>query len=47
MTAVVQPIEGLAKEATRLICDLVNGTEYENKQVILDVSLRKGKTTII
>ncbi len=47
MTAVVQPIEGLAKEATRLICDLVNGTEYENKQVILDVTLRKGKTTLV
>lgn len=47
MTAVVQPIEGLAKESVRLLGDLISGKEYKNKQVLLGVSLRKGNTTIV
>lgn len=47
MTAVVQPVEALAKESVNLICELVSGKKYKNKQVILDVQLRKGKTTIV
>lgn len=47
MTAVVQPIEGLAKESVRLLGDLISGKEYRNKQVLLGVSLRKGNTTIV
>lgn len=47
MTAVVQPIEGLAKEAVRLLSDLISGKEYHNKQVVLGVKLRKGNTTIV
>ena len=47
ITAIVQPIEALAGESVRLICDLVNGKVYKNKQVSLKVELRKGKTTII
>lgn len=47
LTAVVQPIEGLAKESVRLIHRLVSGKAYKNKNVMLDVELRKGKTTII
>lgn len=47
MTAVVQPISGLAKESVSLLKDLIGGKEYSNKQVVLDVQLRKGDTTII
>ena len=47
MTAVVQPIEGLAKESVRLIHRLVGGRIYKNKNVILNVELRKGDTTVV
>lgn len=47
MTAVVQPIEGLARESVRLLSDLISGKEYRNKQVVLGVQLRKGNTTIV
>lgn len=47
LTAVVQPIEGLAKESVRLIRRLVSGKGYKNKNVMLDVELRKGKTTVV
>jgi LacI family sucrose operon transcriptional repressor len=46
MTAVVQPIEELAMESVRLLGDLISGKEYRDKQVILDVTLRKGNTTL-
>lgn len=47
MTSVVQPIEGLAKESVRLLCNLIGGKEYNNKEVVLGVLLRKGNTTIV
>lgn len=47
LTAVVQPIEKLAKEAVRLVAEQVNGKKFVKEQVILDVSIRKGKTTIV
>lgn len=47
LTAIVQPIEKLAKESVRLVCNLVNGKEYKNKLVSLQVELRNGKTTIV
>ena len=47
MTAVVQPIEGLARESVRLIHHLIGGRVYKDKNVILEVELRKGNTTII
>lgn len=47
MTAVVQPIEGLAKESVRLLSNLISGKEYKNEQVMLGVQIRKGKTTIV
>lgn len=47
MTAVVQPIEGLAKESVRLIHRLISGRVYKDKNVILEVELRKGNTTIV
>lgn len=47
MTAVVQPIEGLAKEAVRLLSALISGKEYHNKQVVLGVKLKKGNTTVV
>jgi len=45
ITSIVQPIDQLAKESTKLICDLINGKKYKNKRVILDVELREGETT--
>lgn len=47
MTAVVQPVAALAKESVRLLSDLIAGKEYKDKQVLLGVTLRKGKTTVI
>ncbi len=47
MTAIVQPIEGLAKESVRLIHRLVDGKVYKNKNVVLDVEIRKGNTTVV
>ena len=46
MTSIVQPIEGLAKESVRLLRNLIGGKEYNNKEVVLGVQLRKGNTTI-
>lgn len=46
VTAVAQPMEALAKESVRLISKLVDGKVYRNKQVLLDVGIRKGKTTL-
>lgn len=45
MTAIVQPIKGLAKESVRLLVDLIGGIEYKNEEVLLGVSLQEGKTT--
>lgn len=45
VTTVVQPIEGLARESVRLLCELMNGMKYKDKQEILGVELRKGGTT--
>lgn len=47
MTAIVQPIEGLAKESVRLIHRLISGRVYKDKNVVLEVELRKGNTTIV
>lgn len=46
MTAIVQPVQDLARECVRLVGDLISGKEYRNKQVVLGVQLRKGNTTI-
>jgi len=47
MTAIVQPIEGMAKESVRLIHELIGGRCYKNENVILDVSLQTGRTTTV
>ncbi len=47
MTAVVQPIEGLARESVQLIYGLIGGRVYRDKNITLEVELRKGNTTII
>lgn len=47
VTAVVQPIEALAKESVRLLSNLINKKKYTNKKVVLAAKLRKGDTTII
>lgn len=46
VTSIVQPMEALARESVRLISRLVNGKTYKNKQILLEVELRKGKTTL-
>ena len=46
VTAVAQPVEALARESVRLMARLVNGKTYKNKQVLLEVELKKGKTTL-
>lgn len=46
VTAVAQPMEALARESVRLMARLVNGKTYKNKQVLLEVELKKGKTTV-
>ena len=46
MTTVVQPIDALAQESVRLILDRMAGKEVKNERVMLDVSLRQGKTTL-
>lgn len=46
VTSIVQPTKELAKEAARLICELVNGKTYKNEKVTLGVSVRKGRTTM-
>lgn len=45
LTAIVQPFDKLAKECTRLLMKRIDGIDIENKRVIVEVSLRKGKTT--
>lgn len=46
MTTVVQPIDALAQESVRLILDRMAGKEVKNERVMLDMSLRQGKTTL-
>lgn len=47
ITAIVQPVEELAKEAVRLLGEQINGTVYDKEQVTLNIQLRKGKTTVL
>lgn len=47
VTAVVQPIEELAKESVRLLCELIGGASYTGMQVTLNVEMKKGNTTIV
>ncbi|MGF0101759.1 LacI family DNA-binding transcriptional regulator [Bariatricus sp. SGI.019] len=46
LTAIVQPIEGLAKESVRLIHRLIGGRVYKDKKILLNVQVRYGRTTI-
>lgn len=45
ITAIVQPIESLAKIAVRQIIRLIEGKEVKEKEIVLDVALRRGETT--
>ena len=45
LTAIVQPFNKLAEVCTRLLMKRIAGYEIHNKKVVVDVSLRKGKTT--
>lgn len=46
-TVIVQPVAKLAEEAVRLLGNMMNGQEYYNKQVVLGVQYRKGRTTTV
>lgn len=46
LTAVVQDIQKLAEEAVRLLLDKISGRPVKKTQEVVDVTLRKGKTTI-
>ncbi len=45
VTTIVQPIDGLAEQSVKLLCELIGGKKYKNKQVILRTQLRQGGTT--
>jgi len=45
MTAIVQPIDKLAHECSRLMLERIAGDDTLNKRVIVDITLRKGKST--
>lgn len=47
VTAIVQPMEELAKESVRLLSELIGGVSYTDKHVVLNVELKKGNTTIV
>jgi LacI family sucrose operon transcriptional repressor len=46
MTTVVQPVDALAHECVELLGKLIDGKKYTQKHIMVDVSLRKGNTTI-
>ena len=45
ITAIVQPIEALAQTAADQIIQLIGGKKKKKSETVLDVTLRKGKTT--
>lgn len=45
ITAVVQPMEELAKAAVEQILQLIGGEKMVNSETVLDVTLREGETT--
>lgn len=45
MTSIVQPVSELASECVRLIDEMINGKKYQNKKIVLDVSIQNGDTT--
>ena len=47
MTAIVQPIDSLAKESVHLLKNMIDGTEYKDKKIILPTRFSKGDTTIL
>lgn len=47
VTAIVQPIEELARESVRLLVNMLQGKVYKNRKVMLKATLRKGGTTVL
>ena len=45
ITAVVQPIDQLAKLSTEMVCNLIDGKEYSNTHIVLEPTLFEGETT--
>lgn len=46
ITAIIQPIDRLAKEAVHLVVDLIHGKSIQNKKIELQTVLRPGDTTM-
>lgn len=45
ITAIVQPIGQIARELVGMICDMADGKTVKDHKILLEVSVRKGKTT--
>lgn len=46
LTAICQPIEALAKQSVDTIVSMIEGKTVEEKEIILDVSVQQGDTTL-
>ena len=47
LTAVIQPVEELAKTSVEILMEMMNGTMPAGNHVRIPVSVRKGETTIV
>lgn len=45
LTTICQPFQALAKEAVRIMLQLIQGEPVEEKRMVLPVTLRRGRTT--
>ena len=46
ISTIVQPIDRMAEEAVKSLCELINGKKVKNKKSILIPEFRKGGTTV-
>jgi LacI family sucrose operon transcriptional repressor len=44
LTCIVQQIGDLAESCVKLVTDMIVGKEYTNKEIIIDVKIKKGET---
>lgn len=46
ISTIVQPIDRMAEESVKSLCELINGKKVKNKKSILIPEFRKGGTTV-
>ena len=46
ISTIVQPIDRMAEESVKNLCELINGKKVKNKKSILIPEFRKGGTTV-